>query len=63
MVALPERAKRKVRAPKSSVTVNGRPSKDEDIEPQRRVEFYEVKFAQNGRRIGAYFELSFMKFG
>ena len=37
MVAPLERAGRKVRAPKSSVTVNGRPSKDEDTEPQRRV--------------------------
>jgi hypothetical protein len=33
---------RKVRAPKSSVTANGRPSKDEDTEPQRRVEFCEA---------------------
>ena len=32
-----EMAGRKVRAPKSSVTVNSRPSKDEDAEPQRRV--------------------------
>ncbi len=36
MVASSARVGRKVRAPKSSVAANGRPSRDEDIEPQRR---------------------------